>query len=226
MSYVATAGPGSNPDGNDSSGIATDVWQETVTQGASGGAGSYVNNGWEIYSYPDATGGIVDERHTFTGGAVLPGQTVSMTFANSAIQAGQPVGFSLLGGSTPISFTFTGGDTSGHYRYADAGGTNQDTGLPFQYQTNFTVSFTFTGGDDLHGHGRGPELRRDVHRRRDVDRRVQPGRRQRQRRGVQQLGGQRRGVRAGAGHGRRRGGRRRRAGPATDAAVKGARQLA
>ena len=144
VNYTATAAPSASPDGVDQTGTAVDVWQESVTAGTSGGAGSYINNGWEIYSYPDATGPTIDEAHTFTGGSVGVGQTVSISFANSAVQAGQPVGISLLGGSTPITFSFTGGDTSGHYRYSDAGGTNKDTGLGFEYQTNFPVSFTFT----------------------------------------------------------------------------------
>jgi len=149
VSYTATAAPSANPDGVDQTNTPVDVWQEVITPGTSGGAGSYSNptwypGAWTLYSYNDATGGSIDEYHTFAGGAISVGQTVSIGIANSAIATGQHVGFSLIDGGSPINFYFVGGDSSGHYRYDDAGGTDQDTGLGFEYQTPITVSITLT----------------------------------------------------------------------------------
>ena len=152
-SYTATSAPANNPDGVDQSLNPVDVWQETIIPGDSGGAGSYQYNGgwagWYIYSYPDATGGTINETHTFTGGPLSIGQTVSLNWGNSAIQAGQQVGLSLLDGSAnpAITFSFTGGDPIGHYRYTDSVLSGQDSGFGFLYQTMFNVSFTVTGAN-------------------------------------------------------------------------------
>jgi hypothetical protein len=152
-SYTATSAPSNNPDGVDQSLNPVDVWQETIIPGDSGGAGSYQYNGgwagWYIYSYPDATGGTVNETHLFTGGPLSIGQTVSLNWGNSAIESGQQVGFSLLDGSAnpAITFSFTGGDPIGHYRYTDALVSGQDSGFGFLYQTMFNVSFTVTGAN-------------------------------------------------------------------------------
>ena len=147
VNLTATASPGSNPDATNGT-TSVDAWAETTQAGTSGGAGSYYfagsgwnANSWVIYSYPDATGPRIDETHAFDT-PVAVGQTVSMTFGNSALTTGQSVGFSLTG--TPLAFSFTGGDTSGHYRYADASTAGGDTGLGFAYQNQFAVSFTLT----------------------------------------------------------------------------------
>jgi hypothetical protein len=153
VSYTATSSPANNPDGVDQSLNPVDVWQETIIPGDSGGAGSYQYNGgwagWYIYSYPDASGGTIQETHTFTGGALAIGQTVSLNWGNSAIESGQQVGFNLLDGSanSDITFSFTGGDPTGHYRYTDSGVSGQDTGFGFLYQTMFNVAFTVTGAN-------------------------------------------------------------------------------
>lgn len=156
FSYTATAGPAANPDGIDvlNGNAPVDAWQETVIPGTSGGAGSYGNGGWGgtgwyLYSYNDATGGTVQERDTFAGGALAIGQTVSLMWGNANILTGQQVGLSILDGSgnQDIIFSFTGGDSGGQYRYTDASVTGQESGYGFQYYTMFNVAFTVTGAN-------------------------------------------------------------------------------
>ncbi len=157
ISYAATDAPGNNPDGVDQNSNPVQVWQQTIIPGTSGGAGSYSyaggwagsSAGWYIYSYPDQTGPIIDDTHTFIGGSLSIGQTVSLDWGNSAIQAGQDAGLSILDGSgnSVITFSFTGGEPTGDYRYSDAGVTAQDSGFGFLYQTTFNVAFTVTGAN-------------------------------------------------------------------------------
>lgn len=140
VTYTATGGPGGAPDGVDQNNTPVDVWTETVVAN-SGGAGSYsTGNGWALYSYPDAGAGAVNEVHAFDGGPLLVGQTVSLTVNNSAVFAGRRVGFSLTGGTAPISFAFIGGVDD--YRYSDSTSTDADTGFGFLYQQNIPVTLT------------------------------------------------------------------------------------
>jgi hypothetical protein len=138
-SYTASADPGVAPDAN--AGTA-DVWSLTFTDVGGGGAGSFLDGrGWTIWTSP--FGGdpatqteAVRADHSFVGGPLTVGQTVSLRWANSAILAARSVGVSLTSGGAPvITVKFVGQDPDGVYRYDDAGGVNQNTGQGFQFQT-------------------------------------------------------------------------------------------
>jgi hypothetical protein len=74
------------------------------------------------------------------------GQSVSIDWANRAINGGSSVGVSLTSAGTPaVTLKFVGGDADGVYRYDDAGGAGQSTGLAFAYQTMQTLKFAITG---------------------------------------------------------------------------------
>jgi hypothetical protein len=147
--YTATADPGLSPDGMNQNSTPADVWQ--VGLSATGGSGSYFGtfgdlaNSWYIYSFPmGGAKGSVDALHTFDGGALSIGQTVSLSFLNRTAAAGGSIGLSLMGGSSSlITFSWTAGDSV--YRYTDAGVSGQSTGFNWEYQNAFDLSFTLTG---------------------------------------------------------------------------------
>lgn len=139
-SYSASADPNAAPDANAGT---DDAWSVTSTDVGTGGTGSFLDGtrGWAIWSSP--FGGdpatqtdAVRADHAFVGGPLNVGQTVSIDWANSGILTDRVVGVSLMSGGTPmITVKFIGGDLDGVYRYDDAGGTDQNTGQGFQYQT-------------------------------------------------------------------------------------------
>ncbi len=147
--YTATADPALSPDAMNQNSTPADVWQ--VTLGSVGGSGSYFGsfgdlaNSWYIYSFKtDGAVGSVDALHTFDGGALSIGQTVSMSFLNRGAVAGGTVGLSLMDGSSSlITFSFASGDSV--YRYTDAGVSEQSTGFGWEFQNALSLSFTLTG---------------------------------------------------------------------------------
>src|SRR5882757_6973139 len=95
--YTATADPAASPDGMNQNSTPADVWQ--VSLSGTGGRGSYFGtfgdlaNSWYIYSFPmGGAKGSVDALHTFDGGALSIGQTVSMSFLNRTAAAGGSIG--------------------------------------------------------------------------------------------------------------------------------------
>src|SRR3972149_5989836 len=111
-SYVASDDPGGAPDANSN---AVDAWTvSTMVPPGGGGAGSFFGFGdsWVLYSYPDGPGaGTAHADHTLVGGPLGVGQTVSIDWANSAIQAGSSVGVSLTsGGSRQGAVRWVGGN--------------------------------------------------------------------------------------------------------------------
>ena len=101
VSYSASDSPGSAPDGN---GNTVDVW--TVT-GADGPNRSYLKNPqdgntnmWAIWDLSDATDGTY-ATHTFDGGALTVGQSVSIDYThNTNIDGnGQSIGIRFLDGA-------------------------------------------------------------------------------------------------------------------------------
>jgi len=148
VSYTATADPANNPDGMNQNATPVDVWQVALSN--TGGSGTYFGtygnlaNSWYEYSYLLSSGnGSVDATHTFTGGALSIGQTVSLSFLNRGAVAGGSVGLSLMDGSASlITFSYASGDSV--YRYTDAGISQQSTSFAWEYQNALQISFTLT----------------------------------------------------------------------------------
>lgn len=163
-SYTATAAPGSNPDGVDQSSTPVQVWTQTQDTGGSGsGEGSWtlIPNSWQMYTYPGGTSGaigVITETHTFDGGALAIGQTVSLAFEMSATNPHTDVGVDLLNGSgDAVTFGIYGAEpdpsntpyTGSGYFYSDAGsGGDVSAGsMGYQYHSAFDISFTVTGAN-------------------------------------------------------------------------------
>jgi hypothetical protein len=173
LSYTATAGPGSTPDGVDQNSNPVNVWTTIVILGGTNGtgdngadgAGVYFGNpdggggidggaigSWQLYSYQnDGTGlgGSVDATNQFAGGALTVGQTVSINFvmrATDAASGGRPagaVGVSLLSGNNTAVEFYIYGGGPGYYFYTDAGSTAADAG-PMTYQYQHAFNIAFT----------------------------------------------------------------------------------
>jgi len=104
---------------------------------------------WVIWDDTNGDGSQITQTHTFDGGALTIGQTVSIDYAhNYNVAAGKTIGINLLGASgTEVSLFFTGGNN--FFQYSDTGGgagplgaTYDDTKRTFQ-----TFSFTLTGAN-------------------------------------------------------------------------------
>jgi PEP-CTERM motif len=170
--YTATATPGTSPDGTDQNSNPLQVWNVVNTAGTGTGSaqGAYFGtafsgetlSGWEIWTSPGSTAnaagvsGNVDATHTFAGGALLVGQTVSLNYEMRGTSVGTQVGISLLNGSgAAITLGIYGGEPSAGnpypgngYYYTDAGSTFTSAGsMGYQYQTEFNIAFTVTGAD-------------------------------------------------------------------------------
>ena len=177
FSYMATATPGSTPDGTDQSSNPVNVWAVITTPGGTNGLGDngadgsgvgFYNpdgngdvggnaNAWQEYSYQNdgtALGGSVDSYNTFAGGALTSDQNVSIKFVLGATDpaanghpAGQ-VGVTLLNGTNSAITFFIYGGGPGYYLYTDAGKTNADAGpMTYQYQSPFNIAITVTGAN-------------------------------------------------------------------------------
>jgi hypothetical protein len=145
--FVASADPGIAPDSN---GNTSDAWtvSTVVPPGGGNGAGSFFGFGdnWVLYSFPDGpTAGSAFADHTFAGGALAVGETVSIRWANRAIQAGSSVGVSLMSSSTPaVTVRYMGQNPVDTYLYDDAGGNGQAVGQTFMYETLSPFTFALT----------------------------------------------------------------------------------
>ena len=147
-SYTASDSPGSDPDGN---GNTVDVW--TVT-GVDGANRSYLKNPqdgnvnmwaiWDLSGDPDGT----YATHTFDGGALTVGQSVSIDYAhNTNIDNGKQTGIRLLDGANKeVEFGFTGGDLN-YSKYDTGTGTYELTGKLYDNYDIFQVVFTLTGSN-------------------------------------------------------------------------------
>jgi len=163
VSYTATGAPGSNPDGVDQTSTPVQVWTQTQGSGGSGsgfGTWTLTPNYWQMYTYPDGSSviGTITETHTFSGGALSVGQTVSLAFEMSATNPHQDVGVDLLNGSgAAVTFGIYGAEpdatnpnyTGSGYFYSDAGsGGDVNAGsMGYQYHSLFNISFTVTGAN-------------------------------------------------------------------------------
>ncbi len=148
VSYSASDSPGSSPDGN---GNSVDVW--TVT--GDGGAGrSYLKglqdgnaNMWAIWDLSDQPGGTY-ATHTFAGGALTVGQSVSIDYThNTNIDNGQAIGIRMLdGANNEVSYEFIGGDLN-YSKYDTGSGVFAATDKQYDNFDIYQVVFTLTGAN-------------------------------------------------------------------------------
>src|SRR5689334_5034174 len=134
-SFVASGDPGGTPDANAQS---VDAWTTTLSSTGGRGSGFFSpftlsSTPWVLFSFPSGgVNGSIQANHTFDGGPLSAGQSVQIDWANRAIDTGNAVGVSLMSAGSPaVTFKFVGGDPNGVYRYDDAGGAGQSTGIPF-----------------------------------------------------------------------------------------------
>ena len=146
-SYTASDSPGSTPDGN---GNTVDVW--TVT-GSDGPNRSYLqgwqdgtDNMWAIWD--TGTGNGTYATHTFAGGALTIGQSVSIDYAhNTNINFGYHTGIKFLDGTNnEVEFGFLGGDLN-YSKYDTGTGVYNLTGKLYDNYDIFQVVFTLTGSN-------------------------------------------------------------------------------
>jgi hypothetical protein len=132
--YVASGSPNSSPDANGS----VDVWSLS-TQANNGGSGDYQGgpgNSWVLYSYGWPVAGTAIMDHTFVGGALAVGQTVSIEWGNRAIATGQQVGVAVMSGANQaITLRWTGGTNLGTYDYSDGLYDGRGNGVGFMWET-------------------------------------------------------------------------------------------
>ncbi len=144
VSYSASDSPGTSPDANTNS---VDVW--TVT-GDGGSGRSYFSDKdgnvgtWAIWDLSDQPGGTY-ARHTFAGGALTVGQSVSIDYAhNTNIDGGKRTGIRLLNGSNvEVEYGFEGNSSLDHYQKYDTGsGTYAYTDKQYDNKDIYQVVFT------------------------------------------------------------------------------------
>ncbi len=139
VSYTAIASPSANPDGNDGTNNVN-VWT-TSTIGANAGffqgTGNIGPNSWGTFANSDSESFAT---HSFLGGNLGIGQTVSLNFENGSIASGKSTGIQLRNGTTLVfAFYFRGGQSV--YEYFSNGVFDQDTTEGFSADGG-TFSFT------------------------------------------------------------------------------------
>lgn len=158
--YTASNGPLQNPDGN---GNTVDVWSFFNSNGSWGGDGFFDKNGsfgdaglatpWQIYNFGTSgdggAGTYVQADHTFVGGALKIGQSVSLTLANQSLHNDGSIGFELLDAGTTsglqiIRFGWNGAD-SNYFIDAPGGSGFTLSSSPVQSDDVYTVTITITG---------------------------------------------------------------------------------
>jgi hypothetical protein len=157
MSYSASATPSANPDGN---GGTINVWTTTRTTGDDSLAGFFQGNSadngggagagssaWAMYANSNQE---AFASHTFAGGALNSGQTVSLNFDHGSIATSKSTGIQLFNGTTLLfQLFFKGGESN--YWFSDAGGIDQSTGAgftldggTFSFKLNSATSYSAT----------------------------------------------------------------------------------
>jgi len=142
-SFAMLASPDQSADAvlNGSTGV--DSWTVVHTGATGSGTGSIGGTPvWSIWCYGGGGGGSVTQTHTFAGGPLAPGQTVSLDYAhNTNIDTDTVVGVQLLSvGGSGVTIAFTGG--SSFFKYTDATNTGVATGQ--DYNPNVLMAFCFT----------------------------------------------------------------------------------
>jgi len=149
--YSFLAGPGQNPDAVLDGTSNVDAWAVGNT-GTTGSATGMVGSTpvWSIWCYGGGGGGIVAQTHTFVGGALAVGQTVSIDYAhNYNINNGATIGLNLIGaggfagaGGPAVTVAFTG--NSPMFKFSDSTYVNVSTGQDYNQGVLMPFSFTLT----------------------------------------------------------------------------------
>ncbi len=145
VSYTASASPGDSPDANNNT---INVWTVTGDGGASRSFLQGMQDGnaqmWAIWDLND--GGGTYATHTFAGGPLTVGQSVSIDWAhNINIQNGRSIGIRLRDGSnTEVAVVFLGGKIV-YSRWDSATGAYTDVAKYYDRYDIFQVVFTLTG---------------------------------------------------------------------------------
>lgn len=142
-SYTASNSPGSAPDGNGT----VDVWTVTGDGGASRSFMSNQDGNIDVWGIWDLNGGGgTYATHTFDGGALGVGQTVSIDWThNRNIGTPGSVGIRFLDGSTTeAAIVFEGGKLV-YTRYDTATGVYTDVAKFYDRYDFYQVVFTLTG---------------------------------------------------------------------------------
>jgi hypothetical protein len=131
--YRASGPPGGDPDANRQS---DEVWTVHQDEGLGNGF-ARLGDGTRAWQIFDAGGeGSVTMTHRFAGGALEPGQYVSLELAhNERIEEGKEVGVRYLDadGQVVLEVVFVGG--GGHFLYADADRKRRKTPQAYQPHT-------------------------------------------------------------------------------------------
>lgn len=143
--YTAYAGPGVTPDANAG---AVDVWTVTGDGGADRSLLQGMQDGnaamWAIWDLNG--GGGTQATHTFAGGALEVGQSVSIDWAhNRNIEGGRSIGIRLLDGTgSQVEVIFQGGKQV-FSKYDTGSGAYEDISKWYDRYDIFQVVFTLTG---------------------------------------------------------------------------------
>jgi hypothetical protein len=132
-------------------GVGFGAWALTTSTSSGGFAGSYIggtalgNPSFGIYSGGNASAGFVAYR-PFTGGSLAPGQSFSVTLANTTtISVPGQIGLSLMSGaSARWTLKFVGG---GQNWLLNDGQNDFGAGQAFAANTPLTLNFTYNGGN-------------------------------------------------------------------------------
>ena len=144
-SYTASDSPGSAPDGN---GNTVDVWTVTGDDGPSRSflAGTQDGNAnvWTVWDLDGGAGTYA--THTFAGGALDVGQSVSIDWThNSDIDTDTSIGVRFLDGSnTEVAVLFEGGKLV-FSQFDTAAGVTTDIAKFYDRYDFYQVVFTLTG---------------------------------------------------------------------------------
>ncbi|HOM74907.1 MAG TPA: immunoglobulin domain-containing protein [Anaerohalosphaeraceae bacterium] len=145
VSYTASGSPGSSPDANNGT---VDVWAVTGDGGASRSFLKDMQDGnpymWTIWDLDGGAGTYA--THTFAGGPLTVGQSVSIDWAhNISIDNGTSIGIRLLNGSSPeVALVFLGGKIV-YTRWDTGTGAYTDIAKYYDRYDIFQVVFTLTG---------------------------------------------------------------------------------
>jgi len=140
--YTASAAPGSNPDAGTASVWKIQAAPQTGTGLSQIGSDPHM---WQIFC-TQAGDNLITQTHTFTGGALTPGQQVSLDYAyNTNIDNGKRVGLRLLDadGKTQIEFAFPGGRQA--FVYTDAAAKDAPTAEAYDAKNTLHFSVKVTG---------------------------------------------------------------------------------
>ena len=155
--YTFLASPDQAPDAVLNASTNVDSWAVANT-GATGSGNTTIGDTpvWSIWCWGGGGGGTITQTHTFAGGALASGQTVSLDYAhNWQIAVSKTIGIKLMGtGGEVVSVVFTGGDSE--FKFTDSAAANVSTGQPYNPNVLLPFSFTLTSATTycatLNGH--------------------------------------------------------------------------